>query len=115
MVEIACKSFDMGEVVKCALNLTRSELSIMNYFLKNAHDRETTDSISKKLDLDLSTVQRAVKHLHEKEILIKSQNNLDGGGYVFIYKLNEKNKIKKLIMDSVNKWVTRVENEIEKL
>lgn len=114
MIDFACKEFKIEDVIKCALNLTKADLKVMRYFLDEKEQWVDTDSLSKVLKLDISTVQRSVKKLHEKEILQRSQQNLDGGGYVFKYKVNSRNKVKNIIMSVVNSWADRLEQELDK-
>lgn len=114
MIDFACKEFKIEDVIKCALNLTKADLKVMRYFLDEKEQWVDTDSLSKVLKLDISTVQRSVKKLHEKEILQRSQQNLDGGGYVFKYKVNSRTKVKNIIMNVVNSWADRLEQELEK-
>jgi predicted transcriptional regulator len=59
----------------------------MKYFLNETERWIDTDTLSKVLNLDISTIQHSVKKLHEKEILQRLQQNLDGGSYVFRYKI----------------------------
>ncbi|ADI73881.1 transcriptional regulator, TrmB [Methanohalobium evestigatum Z-7303] len=113
MIDFACKEFELDDVLKCALNLTKSELDIMNYFLRDTDRWVTTENIATELKLDLSTVQKAVKKLHSNEVLKRSQNNLDNGGYVYIYRIYSRREIKNLIMDIVYTWVNRVDNELD--
>jgi predicted transcriptional regulator len=114
MIDFACKEFKIEDVIKCALNLTKADLKVMKYFLNETEQWVDTDFLSKILKLDISTVQRSVKKLHEKEILQRSQQNLDGGGYVFKYKTNSRAKIKNIIMTVVNSWADRLGQELEK-
>jgi predicted transcriptional regulator len=114
MIDFACKEFKIEDVIKCALNLTKADLKVMKYFLNETEQWVDTDFLSKILKLDISTIQRSVKKLHEKEILQRSQQNLDGGGYVFRYKINSRPKIKNIIMTVVNSWADRLGQELEK-
>ncbi|MFZ2498292.1 MAG: MarR family transcriptional regulator [Methanosarcina sp.] len=114
MIDFACKEFRVEDVIKCALNLTKADLKVMKYFLNETEQWVDTDSLSKVLKLDISTIQRSVKKLHEKEILQRSQQNLDGGGYVFRYKIHSRAKIKNIIMTVVNSWADRLGQELEK-
>ncbi len=113
MIDFACKEFRINDVIKCALNLTRADMKILEYNIIKSEQWNNTDNIATGTDLDLSTVQRSVKKLHEKGVLIKSQTNLDGGGYSFIYRIKDKEEIKQLIMNIVNTWVKKVESELE--
>jgi predicted transcriptional regulator len=113
-MDFACKEFKVEDVIKCALNLTKADLKVMKYFLNEPEKWIDTDSLSKVMHLDISTIQRSVKKLHEKEILQRSQQNLDGGGYIFKYKVNSKTKVKEIIMTVVNSWADRLGQELEK-
>ncbi|ABE52065.1 MarR family transcriptional regulator [Methanococcoides burtonii] len=113
MIDFACKEFKIKDVIKCALNLTRADMKVLEYFFEEPDNWSKTERIATHMELDLSTVQRSVKKLHEKKILTRSQNNLDGGGYSFIYKINNKKEIKELIMGIVSKWAAKVEQELE--
>ncbi|WP_048136807.1 TrmB family transcriptional regulator [Methanosarcina horonobensis] len=114
MMDFACKEFKIEDVIKCALNLTKADLNVMRHFLNEPEKWIDTDALSKSLSLDISTVQRSVKKLHEKEILQRSQQNLDGGGYVFIYKIHSKNQIRNVIQKIVQSWADRLGQELEK-
>lgn len=113
-MDFACKEFKIEDVIKCALSLTKADLKVMKYFLNETERWTDTESVSKALKLDLSTIQRSVKKLHEKEILQRSQQNLDGGGYVFIYKIHSRTKIRNIITSIVNSWADRLGQELEK-
>ena len=113
MIDFSCKEFKIEDVIKCALNLTRADVKVLEYFFKEPDSWSKTEQIADLTELDLSTVQRSVKTLHENGILAKSQNNLDGGGYSFIYRIINKTKLKELIMGIVSKWVKKVEQELE--
>ena len=113
-MDFACKEFKVEDVIKCALNLTKADLKVMKHFLNETDQWVDTESLSKALQLDISTIQRSVKKLHEKEILQRSQQNLDGGGYVFRYKIHSRAKIKNIIMTVVSSWADRLEQELEK-
>ena len=113
-MDFACKELKVEDVIKCALNLIKADLKVMKYFLNETERWVDTDTLSKVLNLDISTIQRSVKKLHEKEILQRSQQNLDGGGYVFRYKINSRAKIKNIMMTVVNSWADRLGQELEK-
>ncbi|AGB49353.1 putative transcriptional regulator [Methanomethylovorans hollandica DSM 15978] len=112
MVDFACKEFQIEAVIKCGLNLTKAELQVLKYLLGNDTRWFTTEQVAADLSLDISTVQRSVKKLTEKKVLQKFQNNLDGGGYFFVYRIKNKREIKELIMKIINSWVERVEKEL---
>jgi len=112
MVDFACKEFQIEAVIKCGLNLTKAELLVLKYMLKHNARWFTTEEIATDLSLDVSTVQRSTKKLTEKKVLQKSQNNLEGGGYFFVYRIRSKREIRELIMEIIHSWVDRVEKEL---
>jgi len=114
MIDFACKEFDLKDILKCGLGLTKSEFILFDYFIKNSDKESTTLSISKILDMDLTTIQKGVKKLYEKGIIIRHQKNLDNGGYVYTYECNSKPKIRKIIKDIIDKWSLKVHQEIDK-
>lgn len=113
MLDFACKEFKIEDVIKCALSLTRADMKVLKYLLSDTKHWFDTDTLSKALKLDISTVQRSVKKLHEKDVIQRSQQNLDGGGYIFIYKVESITKIKAIIMSVVQGWAERLEQELE--
>ena len=81
--------------------------------LEHTEEWFTTEKLAKKLKLNLSTVQRSVKKLNEKEILMRRQENLNGGGYFFVYRIKYKSEIRKIILDVVRAWSKGVEKEFD--
>lgn len=114
MIDFACKSFKLEEVIKCGLGLSRADCKLMQFLIEYDEHEFTTEELAKKLGFNLSTVQRSVKKLHEKEVIYRKQENLSGGGYIFLYKSKEKKVIRKIIMDVVEGWVKKVKAEFDR-
>lgn len=113
MIDFACKKFDLEEVVKCSLGLSKSEFKLLKFLIEN--DKQfTTEELSKKLNLDKSTIQRGVKKLHGKGLVVRGQINQSIGGYLFLYRIKDKNKIRKIISDTVDSWVKVFHEKISK-
>lgn len=113
MIDFACKQFDLKQIIKCGLGLTRSELLVMDYFL--SHRRECiTIGISKRTGLNLTTVQKAVKKLYEKGVVVRHQKNLEGGGYVYTYEGASKDKVREIVKGVIWNWANKVEEKIDK-
>lgn len=104
MMNFGCKGFDLKQVLKCAFGLTRAECVIFMFFLNNSTRNLTTNQISKILRFNLSTVQKAVKKLHECNVIVKYQQNLESGGYFFVYEVNSEEVIKNEIVLVVESW-----------
>ena len=114
MIDFACKRFSLDEVIKCGLGLTKADFKLMKFYLDNMGEWFTTHGLADELKLNLTTIQRSVKRLYEKGVLLRSQENLDSGGYVFLYKIKLKPALKDLMMKIVNNWVKTVEGELNK-
>ncbi len=112
MIDFACKQFDLNEVIRCGLGLSKAEFLILKFYLTNKHSFFKTSQVSKNLGLELSTVQRATKKLYSLEILQRAQTNLSSGGYVFNYKIKDRKLIKEKILSVINSWNKRVEEEL---
>jgi predicted transcriptional regulator len=112
MIDFACKRFDINEIVKCALNLTKSECKVFNFFLENVDKRYTTQDLCKKLKLNLNTVQKAVKKLSDKKIILRLQLNMLKGGYTYIYETNNKETIRMIIAEIIDNWVKKVKENL---
>jgi predicted transcriptional regulator len=74
----------------------------------------TPEELGKKLGLDRTTVQKAVKRLAEKELVMRRQVNLAKGGYIFNYSVKNRQEIRSRVLKIVDKWHDAVINEIEK-
>ncbi|MBS3084964.1 MarR family transcriptional regulator [Candidatus Pacearchaeota archaeon] len=111
MIDFACKKFDLDEVIKCILGLSKSEFHLLKFLSEN-DKKFTTEELSKNLNLDKSTIQRSIKKLHEKNLVSRSQINQSVGGYVFLYRIKEKENIKKIVKETLDKWVETFKNKI---
>ena len=82
-------------------------------FLLKSDKSFTATSLSKRMGIDRTTVQKAIKKLAEKELVERRQENLDKGGYLFHYAIKNKNEIKKRMEGIVEKWHQAVVTEIK--
>ena len=51
MIDFACKQFNLKDVIKCSLGLTKADLEIFEFLLKN-NGQYNTDVISKKVKVE---------------------------------------------------------------
>ncbi|MFH0870746.1 MAG: MarR family transcriptional regulator [archaeon] len=114
MIDFACKQFKIEEIIKCSLMLTKADFKVLVMLSGSSKEWFTTEQLAKKLKLNLSTVQRAVKKLHGSGLVDRNQNNLDNGGYIYIYRAKAKEDVRSVIMGIVNNWVIKVESELKK-
>lgn len=115
MIDFACKQFNLDDIIKCSLGLTKTELKILKLFLKPQTKNYTSENLSKNMNLNLTTIQKAVKKLSDKKIILKHQKNLQNGGYIFIYTCNSKSEIKRIIKTTIQNWSNKVEQKIDQL
>ena len=111
MINFACTDFDLDEVIKCVLGLNKSEFRLLR-FLAEHEKKFTTEELSNKLNLDKSTIQRSIKTLHEKELVKRSQINRSIGGYVFLYRLGDKENIRKTVRETIDSWAGNFRKKI---
>ena len=111
-IDFACKSVDLEEVVKCSLGLTRGEYKVFERALKEG-EWFTVSTLAKKMRLDRTTVQKTLGKLLKRGYVERRQFNRDEGGFVFAYKTNKKEEVKKGIKKTVRAWARAVEKEVE--
>jgi predicted transcriptional regulator len=114
MIDFACKQFNLDDIVKCALALTKSDFEVLRFFMKNLDLDATSEKVAESVNINLSTSQRALKKLHEKNILIRSQKNLSSGGYIFTYQIKDKTELKSMIRSIIEKWFQKVDEELKR-
>lgn len=114
MIDFACKKFNLEEVMRCILNLSKSELKILRVFISNKNLFLNTQEIQSKTTLDLTTIQRAVKKIYSLGIIERGQTNLSSGGYVFNYRLKSKAEIRNKVISLVDNWAEKVGREFDK-
>ncbi|MFW5990817.1 MAG: replication/maintenance protein RepL [Candidatus Nanoarchaeia archaeon] len=114
MIDFGCKTFNIEEIIKCALGLTKAECLVFRLFFDNPADSFTTQRIAEQVGLNLTTVQKAVKKLHDSNIIIRYQHNLENGGYVFTYEACPKKQIRKILKNIINTWAANVGKAIER-
>ena len=114
MIDFACKQFSIDEIIKCGLGLSKADFVIMNFLIQHNELNFTTTEVSIKLGLNLTTVQRSVKKLYEREVVVRTQQNLDNGGYVYFYRIKDKSQLRSLIKDIIDGWVVKFHNELKK-
>jgi len=114
MVTFSCKKISQEELIRCAFNLNKTEYNILMFLLKN-NKKYTVSQISQIMKLDRTTIQKAIKNLTNEELVKRRQINLSAGGYMFFYKINDKNEIKNKIKKIIYEWYKHVEEAINKL
>jgi len=113
MIDFACKKFNIDEIIRCSLGLSKSDYRLFN-FLLYADSELTAIKIAEKNRIDRTTVQKTIKKLTEKNIVTRFQKNLEKGGYIFTYRIKDKQILKKNILSIIKNWSENAQNEIER-
>ena len=114
MIDFACKKFDLKEVIRCSLNLTKTEFKIIEYLIENSNKEFTAREIAQTFKIGLSTSQKAINEINKKELIKRSQKNLRKGGYIFVYSIKRKKVLKQKILDIIYNWIKQVEAKMER-
>jgi predicted transcriptional regulator len=113
MIDFACKKFDINEIIKCSLSLTKADYRVLKLIM--AHKEEfTSEDIANRLNLNNSTAQRALKKLHEKNIITRTQRNLKHG-YIFKYHIKNRKEVIEEIKKIIREWTEKVNKELEEI
>jgi len=111
-MEFACKKIDVQDIIACSLGLKKSEYKVFEALLHAEH--VTLKDLSKQLDLDRTTLQKVLKNFVNNDLVLRYQENLDNGGYVFVYKIKDKSILKKRIHIAIDKWHSTARQAIDK-
>lgn len=115
MIDFACRQFNLNDIIKCGLSLTRKEIDIFHFFILHKGEEHSTNELARSMKLNLTTIQKAVKKLYEKKIILRHQKNLENGGYIYTYECNSKKEIQKVLKDIIKNWSCNVEKAIDRL
>lgn len=110
-MEFACKQIDVKDIIACSLGLKKSEYRVFEVLLLSNH--VTLKDLSKKLNLDRTTLQKIFKNFVANELVERYQENLDNGGYIFVYKIKDKKLLKKRIHTAIDKWYAVAKTSID--
>ena len=113
MIYFACKNIEIKDLITCTFAMNKTDYKLFTFLLEQ-DEHLTTNEISEAMDLDRSSIQKSIKRLVEKDIVMRNQENLDKGGYIFSYKVKDKDVIKKKIRETIKKWNEKVEHEISR-
>ncbi len=111
MIDFACKKFNLNEIIKCSLGLSKADYKLFSFLLYQ-HSEMTTNEISLQIGLDRTTIQKSVKKLVEKGVVLRLQENLSKGGYIYKYRIKEKEILKNKIIKILRFWSEKAEEEI---
>lgn len=107
MITFACKTVDLQDIIKCSLELTKTDYALFTTLLE-AEEPFTVAELAGKQGLERSSVQKAISRLQEKRIIERRQHNLAGGGYRYSYSIADKEELRKRLQDIVEQWYGNV-------
>ena len=113
MITFACKKIRLEEIVKCSFNLNKTEYDIL-MFLFGKEKEFDIQNLSKKIGLERTTVQKALKGLLNKKLAGRRPVNIKSGGYFFLYNVKNKDEIKERLLKIITQWYKGAEEEILK-
>ncbi|MBN1801873.1 MAG: hypothetical protein JW891_10225 [Candidatus Lokiarchaeota archaeon] len=119
------ETFSSSRLFKCIMGLNQTESKVLAYIINN--EDASTIELTEKLELDRSSIQRALQSLSnlniikrdllsmkdfaEKKKLIASKKK----GYVYVYNARDVDLIKKQLKSLLEKWFRSMLNYIDKL
>ncbi|MFB6246437.1 MAG: helix-turn-helix domain-containing protein [Candidatus Pacearchaeota archaeon] len=114
MVTFACKKIPQEDLVRCSFDLNKSAYNLFMHLLKQKKALKANE-INEQMGLDRSSVQKALSKLLGKDLVVRSQKNLEKGGYIYFYRTKDKKEIKERINSIISDWYENTKKEIEKL
>ncbi len=119
------KIFKSGNLFRCILGLNEIESNVFSYLLKN--DNVSTMELSRALNKDRSSIQRALQNLNDLNVIERKSMSLkdyvekkgvsetNKRGYLFVYGAKDLQVIKQEFHNLLNKWYQKMTHHIENL
>ncbi len=111
-ITFACRELDIDEIIRCGLNLSKSEMKIFKESLKESNI--SSNNMAKRLNLDRTTIQKGLGKLLEKGLIRRVQMNRDNGGYEYRYQSMSKEDTRNKVKEIASEWFKMVEVGLEK-
>ena len=112
IISFACQDIEFADLLRCSFELNKTEYNVMMFLLRT-EKWFTATNLARTMDLDRTTVQKAIKKLSEKNIVTRHQENLKKGGYLFHYSIKNKLELKERMKKIVEEWYNKVIFEID--
>jgi predicted transcriptional regulator len=99
------KTFDKpSDLLCCAFALRSSEID--TYF-SIVTEPKVVEDIAQDIGKDRSTVQRILKKLHKKGLVIREVRNFERGGYYYVYSAISTDTVREQILEQLEQWYTK--------
>ena len=60
-IDFACKNIKIEAIIKCSLGLSKAEMEIFKFFLKNQNKSFSSNDLKNNLNFELPTIQKCMK------------------------------------------------------
>jgi predicted transcriptional regulator len=108
MVGLFSKNIERpSDLLCCAFGLRNSEID--TYF-SLINGPKTVEQISETIGKDRSTVQRVLNKLHKKNLVERSTQLIDRGGYYYEYHAKSTEKVRHEILTQLDEWYEATKN-----
>lgn len=112
-IKFVCKTIKEEDLMRSAFKINKTSYKILRLLLKSKKKLKTTE-ISNELNLKRCTIQKSLKELSKKDLINRSQKNLEKGGYIYYYYCKDKKQIKNKIKNFLQQWYNNTLNKIER-
>ncbi len=111
-MKYTCKPITLEDVFACTLDISKKNYKLLIEIGK--HKEITVKELAKKLKKDRTTIQKLLKELMRKKLVVRRQLNLRKGGYIYYYSLRDKDGLKSLMRRLFSEWCRSGELLIDK-
>jgi predicted transcriptional regulator len=99
------------ELMKCTLGIKQIEITA--YCLLVNQGLLSINEAAKFLDRSRSTAQRILQNLVEKGLATREEELIGLGGYRYVYRAVNPDRIRQSILQNLDKWYKRIMEEID--
>lgn len=107
MVDFACRNISKEDILRCSFNLNKTEYLVLTALFSGQH---AIKEISSSTSLDRTTIQKAIKGLIAKRIILRKKCLS-----AYVYYIEDKVQFKKELSKIISQWYSSVRKEIKKI
>ncbi|MCD6590040.1 MarR family transcriptional regulator [Candidatus Woesearchaeota archaeon] len=112
MISFACKPISLEDVFTCSFGISKQAYRLLMEIAK--YKEVTVKELARKTRKDRTTIQKLLRELLEKNLVVRRQVNLDKGGYRYYYSIRNKEELKRKIKMLIHEWTRSAELLIDK-
>ncbi|MFP4116693.1 MAG: helix-turn-helix domain-containing protein [Candidatus Aenigmatarchaeota archaeon] len=110
MIDFACKTIEVQELIRCSFQLSKTDYKVLRRLME---EEKRAKELAGDLDLERSTVQKSLTKLMERDLVSRRQYNISTGGYRYAYIAKDKEEIKKEVRSLIDDWSSSAKEAIE--